>query len=342
MIQMSEVTKVYETKNRLGWFRSELKRVTAVNNLSLNIAEGEIVGLLGLNGAGKTTTIRMLSTLLDPTSGEISVDGKPLAENRRAVQQKVNMIAGGERMLYWRLTGRENLHYFGRLYGLSASDLQSESERLLKEVGLTESADQPVEQYSKGMKQRLQIARGLINNPKYLVLDEPTLGLDAPIARQLRGTVRQLAKEQGKGILLTSHYLQEVEELCDRVYVLNRGELLLCDRPEAIVRQVAGSQTAHLDVSGWNETFRPQLLDHLGRLGHPAELAACPGSLGAESLASGIDAPYRISVQTPSADRLITELLPWTAERGLRITGFACDKPNLEDAIILLSEGRVS
>lgn len=151
-------------------------------------------------------------------------------------------------MLYWRLTGRENLQYFGKLYGLSASKIRVESDRLLTEVGLTEAADQPVEQYSKGMKQRLQIARGLINDPQYLFLDEPTLGLDAPIARQLRSTVRQLAKEQGKGILLTSHYLQEVEELCDRVYVLNRGELLLCDKPEAIVRQVAGSQTAHLDV----------------------------------------------------------------------------------------------
>lgn len=342
MIQMNEVTKVYETRNRLSLFRSELKRVTAVNNLSMNIAEGEIVGLLGLNGAGKTTTIRMLSTLLDPTSGEISVDGMPLAGNRRAVQQMVNMIAGGERMLYWRLTGRENLHYFGRLYGLSASEIHMESEKLLAEVGLSEAAEQPVEQYSKGMKQRLQIARGLINNPKYLFLDEPTLGLDAPIAKQLRGTVRQLAKEQGKGILLTSHYLQEVEELCDRVYVLNRGELLLCDRPEAIVRQVAGSQTAHLDVSGWDETLRPQLLDHLGKLGHPAVLAGCPDSPGTEAASSVRDAFYRISVQTPSADRLITELLPWTAAHGLRITGFACDKPNLEDAIIMLSEGRAS
>ncbi|MEK4058803.1 MULTISPECIES: ABC transporter ATP-binding protein [Paenibacillus] len=339
MIQMNEVTKTYETRNRTGLFRSELKRVTAVKNLSLNIDKGEIVGLLGLNGAGKTTTIRMLSTLLDPTSGDIQIDGVSLAGNRRDVQQKVNMIAGGERMLYWRLTGRENLQYFGKLYGLSASKIRVESDRLLAEVGLTEAADQPVEQYSKGMKQRLQIARGLINDPQYLFLDEPTLGLDAPIARQLRGTVRQLAKEQGKGILLTSHYLQEVEELCDRVYVLNRGELLLCDKPEAIVRQVAGSQTAHLDVTGWDEALRPQLLEHLGQLGHPAELA---GSCRSDESSFGSDAFYRISVQTPSADRLITELLPWTAANGLVITGFSCDKPNLEDAIILLSEGRVS
>lgn len=156
--------------------------MTAVKSLSLDIAAGEIVGLLGLNGAGKTTTIRMLSTLLEPTSGSIEVDGMLLHKNRQAIQQKVNMIAGGERMLYWRLTGRENLEYFSKLYGMNSPQIAREAERLLEEVGLTQAADQPVEQYSKGMKQRLQIARGLINDPQYLFLDEPTLGLDAPIA----------------------------------------------------------------------------------------------------------------------------------------------------------------
>jgi ABC-2 type transport system ATP-binding protein len=340
MIQMNEVTKVYESKNRTGLFRSETRSLTAVKALTLDIQPGEIVGLLGLNGAGKTTTIRMLSTLLDPTSGSIEIDGLSMAGNRRAIQQKVNMIPGGERMLYWRLTGRENLEYFGKLYGLSSTAIRTESARLLNEVGLTEAADQPVEQYSKGMKQRLQIARGLINNPDYLFLDEPTLGLDAPIARQLRGTVRTLAKEQGKGILLTSHYLQEVEELCDRVYVLSRGELLLCDKPEVIVQQIAGSQTAHLDVTGWSHSLHPLLLSHLESLPHPAQLLQGGGN--PVHAHPGEEGTHRISVQSPSADRLITELLPWAADHGLHIHGFACDKPTLEDAIILLSEGKVS
>lgn len=339
MINMHEVTKIYESKHRLGWFRSEKRSVTAVKSLSLDIAAGEIVGLLGLNGAGKTTTIRMLSTLLEPTSGSIEVDGMSLHKNRQAIQQKVNMIAGGERMLYWRLTGRENLQYFGKLYGMNSPQIAREAERLLKEVGLTQAADQPVEQYSKGMKQRLQIARGLINDPQYLFLDEPTLGLDAPIARQLRGTIRKLALDSGKGILLTSHYLQEVEELCDRVYVLNRGELLLCDKPERIVHQVAGSQTAHLEVTGWHESLRPKLLEHLRTYTQPAELM---GVCATEKLELRNDGLQRISVKTPSADRIITELLPWTTEHGLSIKSFASEKPNLEDAIILLSEGRVS
>ncbi|MNW62044.1 hypothetical protein D3C74_401500 [compost metagenome] len=153
--------------------------------------------------------------------------------------------------------------------------------------------------------------------------------------------MRSLAKEHGKGILLTSHYLQEVEELCDRVYVLNRGRLLLCDKPDAIVRQVAGLQTAHLQVSGWNEALRPLLQEHLDKLGHPAELIG--GVKDIDGIAGSQDGDsYRISVRSTSADMLITELLPWTAQYGLRINSFACDKPNLEDAIILLSEGRVS
>lgn len=339
MILMNEVTKIYETKHRLRWLCTEKKAVHAVKSLTLSIAPGEIIGLLGLNGAGKTTTIRMLSTLLEPTSGHIEVDGMSMNKNRQAIQQKVNMIAGGERMLYWRLTGRENLQYFGKLYGMSSTHIEREATRLLEEVGLTESADQPVEQYSKGMKQRLQIARGLINDPQYLFLDEPTLGLDAPIARQLRSTVRKLASDSGKGILLTSHYLQEVEELCDRVYVLNRGELLLCDKPEAIVKQVAGSQTAHLDVIGWEESLRPKLLEHLRTLALPAQLIH---TRAIDILNMTTDEPLRISIKTPFADRIITDLLPWTSENGLIINGFSSEKPNLEDAIILLSEGRVS
>ncbi|MEM5597276.1 ABC transporter ATP-binding protein [Niallia circulans] len=148
------------------------------------------------------------------------------------------MIAGGERMLYWRLTGSENLRYFGKLYQLSGLELEKRIAYLLDQVGLKEAKDIPVELYSKGMKQRLQIARGLINDPKYLFLDEPTLGLDAPVAKQLRGLVKNLAKQEDKGILLTSHYLEEVEELCDRIYIIEKGSIILDGTPEKIISSV--------------------------------------------------------------------------------------------------------
>lgn len=334
MILMNEVSKIYETKERAGWLRRQTKQVQAVTGLTMTIEPGEIVGLLGLNGAGKTTTIRMLSTLLDPTLGTIEVDGLAMNRHRKEIQRKINMIAGGERMLYWRLTGRENLEYFGKLYGLDARILKDISSRLLTEVGLGDAADRPVEQYSKGMKQRLQIARGLINDPDYLFLDEPTLGLDAPIARQLRSTVASLAKEQGKGILLTSHYLQEVEELCDRVYILDQGRLLLQDRPERIVSRIAGAETAHLELEGWNELLRPELFLLSGLREDTTEIRRDENSKSGTAC--------RISVRTPSAERVISELLPWADRHGMRIVGFTAEKPSLEDAIILLSEGKAS
>ncbi|MEH7251990.1 ABC transporter ATP-binding protein [Neobacillus niacini] len=238
MIEAMNLGKVYTVKKKINFFRSEKEKVNAVKGLNLTIGEGEIVGLLGLNGAGKTTTIKMLSTLLNPSAGKITIDGLDAVKDAIKVKRLVNMIAGGERMLYWRLTGAQNLRYFGKLYGLSGGELEARIQVLLEKVGLTEASNTPVELYSKGMKQRLQIARGLINDPKYLFLDEPTLGLDAPVAKQLREMVKSLAKDQGKGILLTSHYLEEVEELCDRVYIIEKGSLLLHDTPENITASV--------------------------------------------------------------------------------------------------------
>ncbi|MNL96591.1 Daunorubicin/doxorubicin resistance ATP-binding protein DrrA [compost metagenome] len=339
MIHMQDVSKTYVAKERLSRFRTRKVVTEAVKSLSLSIEPGQITGLLGLNGAGKTTTIRMLSTLLDPTKGHIEVDGLDMRTSRKAIQRKINMIAGGERMLYWRLTGRENLQYFGALYDLDSRLLKLRSDELLKEVGLSDAADRPVEQYSKGMKQRLQIARGLINDPDYLFLDEPTLGLDAPIARQLRSMVHRLAREQGKGILLTSHYLQEVEELCDTVYVLNRGSLIMCDTPERITTQVAGLQTAHFQLEGWRDELLPALHDYLHtEIGLDArDLSDL--RLSGSAAEPGQDEGVRLSLKSRSADKLIAGLLPWTATHGVKVLSFTAEKPGLEDAIILLSEG---
>lgn len=225
--------KVYSNRKRQGWLRSVKEEKVAVDNLNLLLPAGQVTGLLGLNGAGKTTTIKILSTLLLPTAGRVQVDELDLVRDAAAIRRRVNMIVGGERMVYWRLTGRENLWYFAQLYDVERRGLQKRIDELLGLVGLEDAADIPVERYSKGMKQRLQIARGLINDPSYLFLDEPTLGLDAPIARELRQMVRQLA-ENGKGILLTSHYLVEVEELCSQIYVIDQGRLVVTGSPAEI------------------------------------------------------------------------------------------------------------
>lgn len=227
MIIAKNINKIYKTKVKRTLFKSEKKIITAVKSLNLTLKKGQIIGLLGINGAGKTTTIKMLSTLLEPTSGSITIDGKDIVKNRMELKSKINMIAGGERMIYWRLTAKENLWYFGQLYGVENTLLKNRIETLLKVVGLEDKMDIPVERFSKGMKQRLQIARGLINDPDYLFLDEPTLGLDVAIAKEIRSYVKKLATEHNKGILLTSHYIHEVEELCDYIYILHEGEVIL-------------------------------------------------------------------------------------------------------------------
>ncbi|GCE23733.1 ABC transporter ATP-binding protein [Dictyobacter kobayashii] len=180
-IVATQLTKIYRSRKKQQWWRSVAEEKVAVRDLNFQIPAGQVTGLLGLNGAGKTTTIKMLSTLLAPTAGKIEIDGLDIDQHLTTVRRRVNMIAGGERMVYWRLTGRENLWYFAQLYDVEPRGLKQSIDELLQMVGLTDAADTVVERYSKGMKQRLQIARGLINDPSYLFLDEPTIGLDAPL-----------------------------------------------------------------------------------------------------------------------------------------------------------------
>ena len=199
MIQAEHLSKTYVLKEKSHLFgKKKVRQISAVRDISLEIPKGKITGVLGINGAGKTTTIRMLASLITPTSGSLTMDGVDAVKNHLWVKERINMISGGERNLYWRLTAQENLRYFGSLYGIGKKELEERIGELLKTVGLEEAKDIPVERYSKGMKQRLQIARGLINEPEYLFLDEPTLGLDILIAKEIRELIHSLAKERGK------------------------------------------------------------------------------------------------------------------------------------------------
>ena len=226
-IEAKHLVKDYVLKERVGFLKpKKTKVIHAVKDISIEIPKGRIVGVLGINGAGKTTTIRMLASLIIPTQGSVTMNGVDAIKNHLWVKERINLISGGERNLYWRLTAKENLEYFGSLYGLSGNVLKDRIKELLKLVELEETADIPVERYSKGMKQRLQIARGLINDPEYIFLDEPTLGLDIMIAKEIRELIRGLAVKKNKGILLTTHYISEAEELCDYIYVLDKGEVI--------------------------------------------------------------------------------------------------------------------
>lgn len=222
----------------------------ALDKIDFKIPDGELFGLLGPNGAGKTTAVKILCTLLEPTSGHALVKGYDVVKEARQVQKIVNMVAGGERMLYYRLTGRENLRYFAELYDVPKKEVGKRVETLLELMGLADRADDDVEKYSKGMRQRLQVCRGLINDPEVLFLDEPTLGLDVNIAKDLRGFIRdRVVKKQGKTVLLTTHYMFEAEEMCDRIGFLSKGKLVAVGTTEELKKKVVSGFSIEMLVA---------------------------------------------------------------------------------------------
>ena len=221
------VSPTITVKNLKRVFGEKDSEKVAVDSISFDVMKGEIFGILGPNGAGKTTTIRMMSTLLKPTSGKAEVLGIDVSDDRRTreLRKRINMVSGGERGLYYRLTGRQNLRYFADLYGVPKNIRESRISDTLELVGMTDAADRPVEDYSRGMKQRIHIARALINDPEVLFLDEPTIGLDPEISKQVRKIVKDLSLS-GKTVILTTHYMFEAEELCDRMILLKRGRIV--------------------------------------------------------------------------------------------------------------------
>lgn len=231
VISVKNLTRTYMTK--VGLLNQEKKFVEALKGISFDIHKGEIFGLLGPNGAGKTTTIKILTTLLAPTSGEAKVLGFDAFGQEQKIRHRINFIFGGERSLYWRLSGEENLKYFADLYKIPRAKQPELLNRLFALVELSEVRDRKVESYSKGMKQRLQIARALLNDPEIIFLDEPSIGLDPIGARALKAIVRQIA-DQGTTVLLTTHYMPEAEELCDRIAIINHGELIALDTVEGL------------------------------------------------------------------------------------------------------------
>lgn len=200
------------------------KAVHALTDVSLTLEEGETVGLLGVNGAGKTTLLKVVSTLLLPTAGTVRVAGVDVVRHTREARRHLSVVLGGERGFYSRLGARDNIRYFGILSGLSRREAIRRGEEALAQVGLAEVADRPVETFSKGMKQRLHIASGLLIMPKLLMLDEPTVGLDPIEAERVRESVAEL-RGSGTTILLTSHYLGDIERLARRVVILEAGRV---------------------------------------------------------------------------------------------------------------------
>jgi len=224
-VKIESLSKVYHTRQRKGLFKSTQKEVEALKDISLEIQPGEVFGLLGPNGAGKTTLIKCLTTLLLPTSGEAWMNGYHLTRQPNFIRASVGCMLMGDRGLYWKLTGRENLIFFGALYHLTPNERRRRAEAIIEQLNLGELADRTVETYSSGQKMKLAFAKALINDAPLLILDEPTNTLDLPSARELRAVVRDL-NQAGKTVIYTTHIMAEAETMCDRVAIIDRGQVL--------------------------------------------------------------------------------------------------------------------
>ena len=246
-VAVSELKRTFRTHT--GGLRRTRREVEAVKGVSFRVEPGELFGLLGPNGAGKTTTIKMLITLLLPTSGSARVLGHDVVEEVREVRRRIGYVFGGDRGLYERLSALDNLRYFSELYGVPPRQQRERIGSLLEMVGLTGRESERVEGYSRGMRQRLHIARGLLHDPDVLFLDEPSIGIDPVGARELRATIGALT-EQGKTVLLTTHYMFEADELCDRIAVIRSGEIVAEGTPQQLKDNVVGGRVLEVETYG--------------------------------------------------------------------------------------------
>ena len=319
-IEVRRLRRVYQAT--IGVFRRKIKEVIAVDDISFDVQPGELFGLLGPNGAGKTTTVKMLTTLLIPTSGTAHVLGYDVVKQADAIRPRIGFIFGGERGLYWRLSGVDNLRYFASLYHVDPAVTNKRIPYLLELVGLSDRGQEKIEGYSRGMKQRLHVARTLLHDPEVLFLDEPTIGLDPVGARELRQVIRNLQAEN-KTILLTTHYMFEADALCQRIAVIDQGRIIALDTPEALKRHVSDLSVIELEV-----------------FGVPAEALE---RLRAQPFVDTVSVEEReqkqvLLVHSPRGSEAVPELL--ASLNGLRIGKVAVREPTLEDAYVRLVGGQ--
>jgi ABC-2 type transport system ATP-binding protein len=322
VIEAEQLRRTYRTST--GILRRRVTQVDAVRGVSFAIARGELYGLLGPNGAGKTTTIKILSTLLTPTDGTARVLGHDVVQTPQRVRECIGFVFGGDKGLYERISALENLRYFAELYGVEPRVQSHRIAAVLEMLDLTDRAKERVESYSRGMRQRLHIARGLLHDPPVVFLDEPTIGVDPVAARQLRSTVASLT-QAGKTVLLTTHYMFEADALCDRIGIIAKGQLLAEGTPAELKARVADRTVVEIEVY----ELASDTIDELRRI---------PG-VAAVSVEDR-DQAQLIRVQSASGLELTQTLL--ARLDGARVGRVSAREPTLEDAYVDVVTGGTS
>lgn len=251
-IKTEKLGRIYKIR---GGKKTEPRELVALQDVNVEIESGELFGLLGPNGAGKTTLIKILTTLLAPTTGKAWVAGLDVEDEPEKVRSRINMVSGGETSGYGLLTVRENLWMFSQFYGLESGLANQRIKQLLDVVGMGDRLNTKSSDLSTGLRQKMNIVRGFLTDPQVLFLDEPTLGLDVGAARDVRQFIRQwIDIDQSRTLLLTTHYMVEADELCDRVAIINEGRVLACDTPANLKHNLQSDAIFRLEVSPINGT----------------------------------------------------------------------------------------
>ena len=316
-VDISKRFRQVRTMKDLAFYRWRSESVLAVDNVSLQIREGELFGLLGENGAGKTTLIRMLSTTILPTSGRALVLGHDVVREAETVRRLIGIVTGDERSFYWRLTGRQNLEYFAALYHLPRSSIRRRIEELLEVLDVAEAADRRFDGYSTGTKQRFAIARGMLTEPKVLFLDEPTRALDPIAADELRDHIaNNIVGRLGYTAVLATHTLSEAEAICDRIAIMRGGHVVQVGTVEQLRDGLGLTPVLELRVS---ESPRG-LIDRLCSLPEVTSIDVDEGA-----------SRTQLAIHLASAGGSITDVIGTVLDAGSKIYSSTMREPTLDD-----------
>ncbi len=325
-----DLTRIFKRKAKRRAFRrkTEAKNneesfgpVTALDHVNLTIKEGELFGLLGPNGAGKTTLIKVLCTLLLPTSGSAFVAGYDVAKDVNQVRKKINMVSGGETSGYGLLTTRENIWMFSQFYGIPSKVAKERIDELMRTFGLVEKKNVKVRTLSTGERQKMNMIRGFVTDPDILFLDEPTLGLDVNASRTIREYVMNWARNnEHKTVLLTTHYMMEAEMMCDRVAIIDRGRILALDTPANLKKTIRSESTVQLEVDTLKSTAPIGAIKGIRNFSSKDDIAHGTTNL-------------TLIVQDESA---ISDIMSAISSQGSRIHSMRKTDPTLEDVFIAM------
>jgi daunorubicin resistance ABC transporter ATP-binding subunit len=322
-VEVLDLKKVFLTRKKKMFRTIEKKEFMAVDGVNFDIYKGEIFGLLGPNGAGKTTTIKMITGLLKPTGGSVRVMGKDVDKNPMEALGSLGTVLAGDRSIYWKLTGRENLEYFAALYGCDKKEAKKRADEILYRLGLKEKADELVEKYSTGMKQKIALGKALIPYAPVVLLDEPTLGLDPQSALNLREIIMDI-KNEGRTVLLTTHYMEEADFLCDRIAIIDGGRIIALDTPGNLKKSIDDIKLIKVRLSSAPE----KLKDDIKALNNVQKVVCRYDEESRE---------YELTIHHTDGSLLIQKIIDSISDNNCRILNINVKEPSLEDVFIHLT-----